>query len=115
MLSEFEFVNYISLIQKGLEQRRKFDEAMSEFNTSFFVSNIGEDWLNGLVMLLETSMDDKPGKNWSYISWWLFESNTVDKKLIITDETGKDSEIDVSTPELLYKWLVEREKLTKFS
>ena len=48
MLTEFEFVNYINLIEKGLEQRRKFDKAMTEFNTSFFVSNIGEDWLKGL-------------------------------------------------------------------
>lgn len=108
MLSEFEFVYYINLIQDGLNQRRKFDRAMSEFNTSFFVSNIGEDWLKGLIMLLETVMDDKPGKNGSYISWWLFESNTVDKKLIITDENNNDSELDVSTPELLYKWLIRR-------
>lgn len=108
MLSESEFVNYINLIEKGLQQRDKFDKAMTEFNTSFFVSNIGEDWLNGLIMLLETVMDDKPGKNGSYISWWLFESNIVDKKLIITDENGDDSEVDLSTPELLYKWLVER-------
>jgi hypothetical protein len=108
MLSEFEFVYYINKIQDGLNQRRKFDEAMSEFNTSFFVSNIGEDWLKGLIMLLETVMDDEPGKNGSYISWWLFESNFVDKKLIITNENGDDSELDVSTPELLYKWLVER-------
>ena len=108
MLTEFEFVYYINLIQNGLNQRDKFDRAMSEFNTSFFVSNIGEDWLNGLIMLLETVMDDKPGKNGSYISWWLFESNIVGKKLIVTDEKGEDSEIAVSTPELLYKWLVER-------
>ena len=59
-------------------------------------------------MLLETVMDDKPGKNGSYISWWLFESNIVDKKLIITDVNGDASELDVSTPELLYKWLVGR-------
>ena len=108
MLTEFEFVYYINLIQNGLNQRDKFDRAMSEFNTSFFVSNLGEDWLNGLIMLLETVMDEKPGKNGSYISWWLFESNIVGKKLIVTDEKGEDSEIDVSTPELLYKWLVER-------
>ena len=108
MLSEFEFVHYINLIQDGLNQRRKFDEAMSEFNTSFFVSNIGEDWLKGLIMLLETVMDDKPGKNGSYISWWLFESNVVDKKLIITDENGDSTSIDLSTPELLYKWLSNR-------
>lgn len=108
MLSEFEFVNYISLIQKGLEQRRKFDEAMAEFNTSFFVSNIGEDWLNGLVMLLETSMDDKPGKNGSYISWWLFNSNVVDKIITITEEDGANYEVSVKTPQQLYKFLSER-------
>lgn len=108
MLSKYEFVCYINLIQSGLEQRRRFDKAMSEFNTSFFVSNIGEDWLKGLIMLLETVMDDKPGKNGSYISWWLFKSNFVDKKLIITDEKGNDSEVDVSTPEALYDYLAER-------
>jgi hypothetical protein len=108
MLTEFEFVYYINKIQDGLNQRRKFDEAMTEFNTSFFVSNIGEDWLNVSLLLLETIMDDKPGKNGSYISWWLFDSNTVDKKLIVTNEDGDDSEVDVSTPELLYKWLVGR-------
>ena len=107
MLTEFEFVYYINKIQDGLNQRRKFDEAMTEFNTSFFVSNIGEDWLNGLIMLLETVMDDKPGKNGSYISWWLFESNIVDKKLIVT-ENGVDKEIPVKTPHQLYKFLIER-------
>lgn len=110
MLSEFEFVYYINLIQNGLNQRRKFDAAMSEFNTSFFVSNIGEDWLKGLIMLLETTMDDEPGKNGSYISWWLFEADYTknEKFLVIDDEDGNSTELDVSTPELLYKWLVKR-------
>lgn len=107
MLTEFEFVNYINLIEKGLQQRHKFDKSMSEFNTSFFVSNIGEDWLNGLIMLLETVMNDKPNKNGSYISWWLFDSRT-DRQLILTDESGDSTSIDLSTPELLYKWLSNR-------
>ena len=107
MLTEFEFVNYINLIEKGLEQRRKFDKAMTEFNTSFFVSNIGEDWLNASIMLLETVMDDKPGKNGSYISWWLFDGRT-DRQLVLTDENGDSTSIDLSTPELLYKWLSNR-------
>ena len=107
MLSESEFVNYINLIEKGLEQRRKFDKAMTEFNTSFFVSNIGEDWLNGLVALLETVMDDKPGKYGSYISWWLFDNRT-NRRLILADENEGSTSIDLSTPELLYKWLSNR-------
>lgn len=107
MLSEFEFVYYINKIQDGLRQRKNFDKAMSEFNTSFFVSNIGEDWLNALIMLLETVMNDKPGKNGSYISWWLFDSKT-DRQLILTDENGDSTSIDLSTPELLYKWLSNR-------
>ena len=108
MLSEFEFITALDYITKGLEQRDKFDKAMSEFNTSFYVTNIGDDWLTGLIFLLEIAMNDPPGKNGSYISWWLFNSNVVDKILTITDGNGDDSEIDVSTPELLYKWLVER-------
>ena len=108
MLSEYEFITALDYITKGLEQRDKFDKAMSEFNTSFYVTNIGDDWLTGLIFLLEIAMNDPPGKNGSYISWWLFESNIVDKKLIVTDNVGNDMEIDVSTPELLYKYLSER-------
>ena len=110
MLSEFEFVYYINKIQDGLNQRRKFDRAMTEFNTSFFVSNIGEDWLNGFINLLETVMDDKPGKNGSYISWWLFEADYInsEKFLVVDDEDGNPTGVDVSTPELLYKWLIDR-------
>ena len=107
MLSEFEFVYYINKIQDGLRQRRNFDKAMTEFNTSFFVSNIGEDWLNGFINLLETVMDDKPGKNGSYISWWLFDGRT-DRQLTLTDKNGDSTSIDLSTPELLYKWLSNR-------
>ena len=107
MLSEFEFVYYINKIQDGLRQRKNFDKAMSEFNTSFFVSNIGEDWLNASIMLLETVMNDKPGKNGSYISWWLFDGKT-DRQLILTDKNGDSTSIDLSTPELLYKWLINR-------
>lgn len=106
MLSKYELVHYINLIQSGLEQRRRFDKAMTEFNTSFFVSNIGEDWLKGLIMLLETVMKDPPGKNGSYIDWWLFDNN---RTLIITGEDGNDTELDVSTPEALYNYLVSRE------
>lgn len=107
MLTEFEFVYYINLIQNGLNQRGKFDRAMSEFNTSFFVSNIGEDWLNGFIMLLETVMNDRPGKNGSYIHWWLFD-NITNRQLTLADENGDSTSIDLSTPELLYKWLSNR-------
>lgn len=109
MLSKYEFINYINVIQNGLEQRRRFDKAMSEFNTSFYVSNLGEHWLNGLVRLLEVVMKDPPGKNGSYISWWLFGGN---KTLIIADEDGNDTELDVSTPEALYDYLVSRESIS---
>ncbi len=108
MLSKYEFVSYINLIQSGLEQRRRFDKAMSEFNTSFYVTNLGEDWLQGLICLLEVVMKDPPGKNGSYISWWLFGSDEVCKTLILTDEDGNDTELEVSTPEALYDYLTER-------
>ena len=106
MLSEYEFITALDYITKGLEQRAKFDKAMSEFNTSFYVTNIGNDWLDGLIFLLEISMNDRPGKNGSYISWWLFNDIT-DKTLIIT-ENGEDKEIPIKTPHQLYKFLSER-------
>jgi hypothetical protein len=55
-------------------------------------------------------MNDKPGKNGSFISWWLFEADYTknEKLLVIDDGDGNPTELDVSTPELLYKWLVEK-------
>lgn len=108
MLSEYEFITVLDYITKGLEQRDKFDKAMSEFNTSFYVTNIGDDWLTGLIFLLEIAMNDKPGKNGSYISWWLFNSNVVDKIITIIEEDGTSYEIPVKTPHQLYKFLSER-------
>lgn len=107
MLSEYEFITCLDYITKGLEQRDKFDKAMSEFNTSFYVTNLGDDWLHGLIFLLEISMNDRPGKNGSYISWWLFNSDITDRTLIVT-ENGVDKEIPVKTPHQLYKFLIER-------
>ena len=39
-ISKNDFVKYLKQIQKGLKRREKFDDAMAEFNTSFFVSNL---------------------------------------------------------------------------
>ena len=108
MLSEYEFITVLDYILKGLDQRAKFNKAMSEFNTSFYVTNLGDDWLDGLIFLLEIAMNDRPGKNGSYINWWLFNSNVVDKTITITEEDGTSYEIPVKTPHQLYKFLSER-------
>ena len=108
MLSEYEFTTCLDYILKGLDQRAKFNKAMSEFNTSFYVTNLGDDWLDGLIFLLEIAMNDRPGKNGSYINWWLFNSNVVDKILTITEEDGISYEIPVKTPHQLYKFLSKR-------
>lgn len=108
MISEYEFITTLDYITKGLEQRDKFDKAMSEFNSSFYVTNIGDDWLTGLIFLLEIAMNDPPGKNGSFISWWLFNSNVVDKIITITEEDGTSYEVPVKTPQQLYKFLSER-------
>ena len=108
MLSEYEFTTCLDYITKGLEQRDKFNKAIGEFNTSWFVTNLCEDWLNGLIFLLETTMNDLPGPCGSYISWWLFESDKVCKTIILTDDNGDSYGVPVETPQQLYKFLSKR-------
>lgn len=100
------FVTSLKAIQEGLERREKLDKAFSEACDSFFVCNVGEEWLNQLITILEYLMEDFPDKKYgSMISWWLFEN--VDKK-IWWEESDQKIERDLTTPEALYDYLVEK-------
>lgn len=100
------FVTTLKAIQEGLEKREKIDKTFSEICDSSFVCNIGEEWLNQLIVVLEYMMYDFPDKKYgSTISWWLFDST---EKIIWWEEDGQKIERDLTTPEALYDYLVER-------
>lgn len=109
-ISKKDFVKYLKQIQKGLKRREKFDDAMAEFNTSFFVSNLGDEWLDAATELLELAVGDKDDGHGTMISWFLYED--VEKKVFFAphtryNNTDKEIAVDVSTPERLYNYFVK--------
>ena len=107
-ISKEEFVNALNNIQKGIKQQKEFNDAMEKFSDGFFVSTIGNDFLNTAIKLLEIAVGDEDVPHiGSTISWWLFED--VDKIISITplskhNKTDKDIEVDCTTPEQLYEY-----------
>ena len=48
-ISEELFVKSLLNIQKGWKQRDKFNDVMDEFTDGWYISKIGEDWLNTAI------------------------------------------------------------------
>ena len=100
------FVETITAIKAGYERRTKFEKAMTEINDAFFICNLGDEWLNQLVSLLEHLMGDENNPKYgTTIQWWLWED--VEKK-IWWEVDGQKFEKDLTTPEALYDYLVEK-------
>jgi hypothetical protein len=106
LISREEFIKTLDIIKKGFKRREKFEKSVSNVSDSFFICNIGEEWLDQLVHLLEVEMNDEPNPKYgSMISWWLWED--VEKK-IWWEEDGKKFERSLKTPVQLYNYLKER-------
>lgn len=93
MLSQKDFVSFIKAIKK--EEKRLYNIAknIEYFGDGFIV--VDNPLIESIIEFLKKAMNDKG----DYIEWWLFEE--VDKKVWLRDGT----EIDVSTPQKLYKFL----------
>lgn len=105
------FVETLEAIKKGLEQRNQVDKAFSQFSDSYFISNIGNDWLDALTKLLEDAVGDEVSPKYgSTITWWLYEDITP-KVIYLQSEhpkntTGEELEIPVETSEQLYEYFL---------
>ena len=105
MLSKELFVETLNAIKTGYARRSKFEKAMTEFNDAYFICNIGDEWLNQLVLLLEQLMGDENNPKYgTTIGWWLWED--VEKK-VWWEADGVNHERDLTTPEALYDYLIE--------
>lgn len=109
-ISKELFVNSLNKIQEGLDKRHEFDDLMEKFSDSYYVSTLGEEWLTVATELLCNAVGDKDEGHGTMIDWFLYED--VDKKIFLSpnskyNQTNKEIEIDVSTPELLYDYFVK--------
>ena len=108
-ISEELFVDTLEAIKKGLDERAEFDKAMTKFSDAFFISNIGNTWLEALTRLLEDTVGDESSPKYgSTISWWLYE-NITPKVIYLQphhpkNTTGEELEIPVETPQQLYRY-----------
>ena len=83
-ISKEKFVEALTNIEKGIEKRDKFNDAIEQFCDSYVVLNIGEEWLNTALSLLEEAVGDKDNGYGTMISWYLFEG--VEKKIYIYEK-----------------------------
>ena len=107
-ISEELFVETLEAIKKGIEERNEFNETIEKFSDGFVVFTLGDAWLNALIKLLETIVDDVDDKVFgSVLSWWLFED--VDKVIYLppdhpSNPTAVEFAVSVATPQELYRY-----------
>lgn len=110
-ISKELFVSTITAIKEGYDEQLDFDKAMSKFSDGYFISIIGNKWLEALITLLEDSVGDEVcPKYGSTISWWLYE-DTAPKVIYLSPEhpknnTGEELVLSVETAEQLYEYFV---------
>ena len=106
MITKKEFVNIINRLRNYNDLQNKIDE-LFENN----IDNQEMDFMNAgsicvghesiVVKLLENMFNDK-----NTISWWLYEHN-YGRGFSLGDLEVAGVEIDLSTPEKLYDYLIE--------
>ncbi len=109
-ISKDLFVATLNAIKEGHEEQHEFDKAMSKISDSFFISNLGNTWLNALITLLEDAVGDEVSPKYgSTITWWLYEG--CEKVVYLQPEhpknnTGEELIVKIETPEQLYDYFV---------
>ena len=107
MISKKEFIEIINKLkevdafveQTNNNAKKLHDAIVSDF---FNASSLMISHENIVVKLLENMFDDRD----SMISWWLYE-NDYGRKFKMGSFSVNDVDIDLTTPEKLYDYLVE--------
>ena len=109
-ISKEQFVEALTAIKDGLDDRARFDKALSEFSNSWFISTVGTKWLDTATRLLEIAVNDTVNPKYgSMISWWLYENAKVVYVQPHTEfnDTNEQLEISIETAEELYDFFVK--------
>jgi len=99
MISKEAFLQIINLIRKQEEIDRKVTKGLELVTDGYFIYGTNNKYLKALLLALKEVFCDK----YSYIEWWLYETN--DYK--VWDDKSK---WNLKKPEDLYDYLVEHMK-----
>ena len=97
MITKAMFVEAIHNIQNQEQRVERFSKALSQICDGHPLFDVNNLYLKSLLDVLKAIFNDQD----DYISWWLWED--VEKKVWLEDDT----EIDLSTPEQLYDFLLQ--------
>lgn len=103
LISKEKFINYVNKYKEAWEEQKRFQDALRPF-FDFPVCTYRDNLMNAYEQLLvEVSECDNED---DIFSWWLFESPNDSKVISIKEKDGTTVEYDVTTPEVLYDYLV---------
>ena len=110
MINKFEFINIINKLKEvndfvketNNNARKLHDAIISDF---FNASSLSISHETIVVKLLENMFDDRD----NMISWWLYE-NDYGRKFKMGSFSVNNVDIDLTTPEKLYDYLVKEKK-----
>lgn len=118
-LTKEEFVKYLNQIQRGIQRRKDFNDAIDKICDGYPVVELGNEWLDVSLELLSKAMNDKPDKHGTLVEWWLYEakegekylyfSNPAENQSITGHQSGQTVKVSINTPEELYDYLANRE------
>lgn len=102
MLTRKQFKDLIGYYQKECKDMDEFDEALKKYAQSDF-TGFYRDQVYDIIKLAESLMNDK----YSYISWWLFDTNNQDPEYTkIWEEGEEEPSWDIRTLDDLYDYLL---------
>ena len=99
MLSKETFCKALRMIQEQRATDRQFTKALELVGNGHFVFGSPNLYLDAALLVLSEASGDR----YEYIEWWLVESS---KDHIVRNADGS-KEWNLSTPELLYDYLLE--------
>lgn len=114
MLSKEQFKKYMGIIKKTQEDESKLQAALEAIDKSNFLSLYG-DQVSTMIDLVSILMDLDIEGDWNDISYFIYELDWGKKWtpgcVIDTDKkTGKEINVDISTLDKLYRYLVKCSK-----
>ena len=103
LISKEKFINYVNKYKEAWEEQERFQDALRPF-FDFPVCTYRDNLMNAYEQLLvEVS---ECGNEDDIFSWWLFESPNDSKVISVKEKDGTTIKYDVTTPEVLYDYLV---------
>lgn len=106
MLKKDTFVYAINAIQEQRKKNEEFNDALDKICDGYPVFDVNNKYLEALLKIMKEEMHDDD----DFIGWYLYED--VEKVVTVNDGITTKS-YELTSPELLYDFLVDMYKLHK--